>query len=328
MFSVSDGLLSILACPRDRHPLTRNGTRLLCIAGHSYPVVDGVPVLLLPELGQAAPGERIHPAISNSLQQAENPGPDPFEGKGVHPQVQAMVSSTNGHMYDGLKLTEYPIPRLRWNPGEGRSLLDVGCNWGRWTIAAAKAGYRPIGLDPHLTSLRAARHVARSAGADARFVCGDARAMPFKSGVFERAFSYSVIQHFSKQEARAILSEMARTLTPGGQTLVQMPNRQGIRSFYHLARRRFAEGTAFDVRYYSPHELLEYFGFEIGPSELSIDGFFGLGIQPDDIAIMPRLRKIVIRGSEALRRLARRQPWLADYADSLYVTSQKPRAVG
>jgi hypothetical protein len=120
---------------------------------------------------------------------------------------------------------------------------------------------------------------------------------------------------------------MARTLKPGGQTLVQMPNRQGIRSVYHLARRRFAEGRAFDVRYYTPQELLESFTSVIGPSALSIDGFFGLGIQPDDIAIMPLGRKLVIYGSEALRSVAKRQRWLADYADSLYVTSQKPMTV-
>jgi SAM-dependent methyltransferase/uncharacterized protein YbaR (Trm112 family) len=323
----SDTLLSILACPRDQHPLMRNGTRLECIIGHNYPLVDGIPVLLLAELGQAAPGERMHPAIANSIKQAEDPGPDPFEGTGIHPQVQAMVASTNGHMYDQLTLSEYPIPRLRWDAGAGRRLLDVGCNWGRWTISAAKAGYKPIGLDPHLTSLRAARHVARSAGVDAHFVCGDARAMPFKPGIFDCAFSYSVVQHFSKLDARLILSQLARSLKPGGQTLVQMPNRQGIRSFYHLARRRFAEGRAFDVRYYTPNELLKCFTSVIGPSALSIDGFFGLGIQPDDIAIMPPFRKLVIYASEALRRLARRQPWLTAYADSLYVTSQKPMQV-
>jgi SAM-dependent methyltransferase/uncharacterized protein YbaR (Trm112 family) len=327
MIPVSDALLSILACPRDQLALSPNGSRLHCIAGHSYPVVDGIPVLLLPELGQAAEGERIHPAIANSVKQAEDPGPDPFEGTGVHPQVQAMVSSTNGHMYDHLSLAKYPIPRLRWEPGEGRSLLDVGCNWGRWTIAAAKAGYRPLGLDPHLASLRAGRHVARDAGVEAQFVCGDARAMPFKPGIFDRAFSYSVVQHFSKADARTILSEMARTLKAGGQTLVQMPNRLGIRSFYHLARRRFTEGTAFDVRYYRPHELLESFASVIGPSALSVDGFFGLGIQPDDIALMPLRRKLVIYGSEALRSVAKRQRWLADFADSLYVTSQKPMPV-
>jgi 2-polyprenyl-3-methyl-5-hydroxy-6-metoxy-1,4-benzoquinol methylase/uncharacterized protein YbaR (Trm112 family) len=321
-------LLKILACPRDRLPVIADGARLRCAQNHSYPVVDGIPVLLVPELAHAAPGERVHPAIEMSLRQAENPGPDPFQGEGVHPQVQAMVAGTNGFMYTGLTLTSYPIPTLRWEPGDGRTMLDVGCNWGRWTVAAAKLGYDAVGLDPHLTSLRAARQVARACGVDAQFVCGDARAMPFLPGVFDRAFSYSVVQHFSKTEARAILAEISRVIRPGGETLVQMPNRKGIRSRYHLARRRYVEGTAFDVRYYTPHELVKVFRSTIGPSKLSIDGFFGLGIQPSDIAIMPPHRKLVIRASELMRKAAHHQRWLAQYADSLYVTSKKPMTVG
>ena len=30
---------------------------------------------------------------------------------------------------------EYPIPELRLPPGDGRSFLEVGCNWGRWCVA-------------------------------------------------------------------------------------------------------------------------------------------------------------------------------------------------
>ena len=44
-------LLEILACPSEDHaPLTPAGDRLVCTAcGRRYPVVDGIPVLLLDE---------------------------------------------------------------------------------------------------------------------------------------------------------------------------------------------------------------------------------------------------------------------------------------
>lgn len=299
------------------------GERLCCAANeeHKYPVVDGIPVLLMPELG----GQTV---IEDSIALAANPTPDTFNGQGIHPQVQAMVASTGGFMYANLELRDYPIPTLRWEPGEGRTLLDIGCNWGRWTVAAAKAGYRAVGLDPHLVSLRAAKHVAKQAGVDVQFVCGDARKMPFHQDVFDRAFSYSVVQHFSKPDARVILKESARVLRPGGQTLVQMPNRAGVRSFYHLARRRFSEGQRFDVRYYSVDELLRTFAETVGPSTVSIDGYFGLGIQPDDLSIMPFSRRIIIHASERLRKLAKKWRFLRKYADSLYVTSRKVMRAG
>ncbi|MCE0768269.1 Trm112 family protein [Pseudonocardia kujensis] len=44
-------LLEILACPSEDHaPLTQAGDELVCTAcGRRYPVVDGIPVLLLDE---------------------------------------------------------------------------------------------------------------------------------------------------------------------------------------------------------------------------------------------------------------------------------------
>jgi uncharacterized protein len=44
-------LLEILACPSDDHaPLRQEGTTLVCTScGRVYPIVDGIPVLLLDE---------------------------------------------------------------------------------------------------------------------------------------------------------------------------------------------------------------------------------------------------------------------------------------
>src|SRR5262245_56090075 len=42
--------LDHLVCPRDHRGLALSNTRLACSAGHSYPVVKGVPVMLLDDV--------------------------------------------------------------------------------------------------------------------------------------------------------------------------------------------------------------------------------------------------------------------------------------
>ena len=44
--------LANIICPRDHHPLKLQHVHLICTAGHTYPVVDGVPVMLLDDVPQ------------------------------------------------------------------------------------------------------------------------------------------------------------------------------------------------------------------------------------------------------------------------------------
>jgi hypothetical protein len=42
-----DEFLSILACPRDKRPVRREGDTLICsVCGARYPIRDGVPVMM------------------------------------------------------------------------------------------------------------------------------------------------------------------------------------------------------------------------------------------------------------------------------------------
>lgn len=313
-----------LRCPRDRMCLSVTGDKLRCQGSHEYPLVDGIPIMLLGDV------EQTHWVADASLRKAHEwsaalPGSDPDSSSGsVHPFVQEMVASTSGYLYRPLvgRLAAYPIPWLRLPDGMGKRLLDVGCNWGRWSVAASRAGYAVVGVDPSLDAILAARAVARDLRVDAAFAVADARYLPFRDGAFDTVFSYSVIQHFSKQNAKRALGEVRRVLSPHGLSLVQMPNRWGVRSLYHQLRRGLGEGRDFDVRYWSPRELESTFNRIIGPSTLSVDGFFGLGIQPSDIDMLPLRYQAVVRSSEVLRGLSERIPRLTNVADSLYVTSE------
>jgi SAM-dependent methyltransferase len=124
-------IASLLACPCDGMPLTRDGRVLRCSDGHAFPIVDDVPILL----------------------------------RGDVPQ-------TIGH----------PIPDIRLPQGQAKLLLDVGCSWGRWSIAARRKGYSPVGLDPSLGAVLAARRIADSLGLAFYGVVGDARILPFRAG--------------------------------------------------------------------------------------------------------------------------------------------------
>jgi ubiquinone/menaquinone biosynthesis C-methylase UbiE/uncharacterized protein YbaR (Trm112 family) len=321
---MNDWLRAHLACPRDKQKLESSGNTLVCSAGHTYPVVDEIPIMLVDD------AEITHHYIDKTLKQvaiSNDPGtdPDPDEKPEdfVDEFVQNEVPYTSGILYFSVqhKLTRYPIPTIRIPTGNGKRLLDIGCNWGRWTIAAAQKQYKPVGLDPSLDAVLAARRVSRQLGVETDFVVGDARFLPFSDDAFDTVFSYSVLQHFSKENARLSLDEIVRVLKRGGHTFVQMPNKFGMRSFYQRWRRGFAEGKDFDVRYWAPAELIKTFEEKFGNATMTTDCYFGLGIQKADVDLLPLPYKMVVYSSEALRRVSKTIKPLIKLADSVYLES-------
>jgi SAM-dependent methyltransferase len=338
-------LLERLACPRHRTPLSDKGSSLWCEKGHQYPVVEGVPVML-------DEGRQTIWVAENSLKHAQRPeeyrAKDPYhletmisedmrvqfqdlltgENGRVDPVVSLLVAATNGIAYQHLlgKLQDYPIPQLRLPPGKGEVMLDVGCNWGRWCIAAAGLGYKPIGIDPSLGAVLTAKRVTNKLGLDLRFVVGDARFLPFRSGAFDVVFSYSVLQHFSREDATQAIQEIGRTLAGKGRSLIQMPTVLGLRCLYHQARRRFREARGFEVRYWSIPALRRVFSEYVGRTRFSVDCFFGIGLQVSDLHLMPASYRAVIRASELLRESSRLVPGMYYVADSVYVESTRTAA--
>lgn len=327
---MNDWLLGQLACPRDGAALTLRDGRLSCGRGHHYPVVDGCPILLVDDV------EATHGYIHETLAlvaayEATGVLPPALSGSpatGVDAFVQDEVVRTSGNLYRSLKgrLPRYPIPVSRLPEGDGRRLLDIGCNWGRWSVAMARQGYRVVGLDPSLAALMAARRVTRQLGLDVQVVVGDARCLPFAADTFDTVFSYSVFQHFSKDNARQSFQQIRRVLKPGRTAWLQMPNRYGVRQYYQHWKRGFTPGNGFEIRYWTPSELQHTFEQTFGPTHMTVDGFFGLGIQASDIDLLPPRHKAVVHASEFLRRLSQRWPGLTRVADSVYLeaVNEKP----
>jgi len=316
-------ILDLVVCPRDRLELSSRAGSLFCANGHEYPVLGGIPILLVSD---AAPThvEATYSLEAGRLREMPAYGATPT-GLEIDPWVNDAIPATNGLLYLPVqgRLKEYPIPAIRLPRGEGKLLLEIGCSWGRWCVAAAQAGYHPVGIDPSLKGVLAARRVTRQLGIDACFAVADGRYLPFRSGTFDQVFSYSVLQHLSKADVREILIDVSRVLRPGGRSLIQMANMFGVRCLYHQARRGFRATHGFEVRYWSPRELKETFARLIGPSELSIDGFFSLNPQVSDLRFFPARYKAVVYASEALRHAGGAVPALQLVADSLYVDSMR-----
>lgn len=333
--------LEHLVCPRDQERLRLDGSALVCAQNHRYPVIDGTPVMLV---GDAAPTIDVAPKSlatatgggdasslyldTLSLSDDERRGIAELArtGSAIDPVVAYLVAATNGLMYKHLigALDRYPVPPLPLPPGNGRRLLDVGCSWGRWTLAASERGYDAVGLDPSLGAVMAARRAAAQLGRRARYLVGDARFLPFANGTFDAAYSYSVIQHLSREDAARAIGEIGRVLVPGGTGKVQMPATAGLRCLYHQARRGFREGTGFEVRYWSLPALRRLFTTAIGTARIDVDCYFGIGLQASDRALMtPRLAAI-LQFSETLKAASRFFRPLVWAADSVFVEATKP----
>lgn len=317
-----------LACPRDHLPISAEGGNLRCASGHSFDLRNGVPVLLLSDRESTHP--KLEPTGELKERQPE-PRHDSREQSDVDPFVQGEVLGTCGNFYESLlgKLTRYPIPELRVVPkdGRGRGFLDIGSNWGRWSLAASRAGYAAVGVDPSLDAVQAARRVTSQLDLSAAFLVADARWLPFADESFDVVFSYSVFQHLRREDVRSALDEVRRVLVPGGLSVIEMPTAAGVRNLYVRARRRISREQLrpldFHVRYWSIRELLETFSRHVGPTHMEVDSFFFINGQPSDRELLPARYRAAITASEILRMGARVMPPVTRLADSVYVVSRR-----
>ncbi len=338
-------LIQKLVCPRTHSSLKVNEGILVSDSGAKYFMADDTPVMLLDDIEQSMGlvenslrrvrgenGDVRAPELyleSLGLAEEEKQGIVDLYRSGnckIDPVVSFLVGATNGIGYKHLvgKLCEYPIPELPLPPSNGASFLDIGCNWGRWCISAKRLGYAPIGIDPSLGAIMAAKRVAKQLELPLEYVVGDARHLPFKENSFDVVFSYSVLQHFSTQDAVRVMSEIGRVLKPNGHSVIQMPNKWGARCLQHQIRRGFREAKDFEVRYWSIGDLREEFVKAIGKTSVFVDCFLGLGLQKSDIALMPAYKRPLIHFSELLKRMSKKLSFLIDVADSVFVESWKP----
>ncbi len=117
--------------------------------------------------------------------------------------------------------------KLGVQPGD--HLLDLGCGFGRHAFEAARRGAEVVALDAgpeEVAQVRGTFAAMVEAGelpADhpATAVQGDALALPFPDGRFDRVIASEVLEHIPDDVAA--MSELSRVLRPGGTMAVTVP---------------------------------------------------------------------------------------------------------
>ena len=99
-----------------------------------------------------------------------------------------------------------------------KKVLDVGRGDGVLSVTLARQGANVTGVDVDRSMLEAARDRARGAHADATYIEGNARSLPFADGTFDVVVAITVLCFVP--DAGSAVSEMARVLRPGGRLVI------------------------------------------------------------------------------------------------------------
>jgi MPBQ/MSBQ methyltransferase len=152
-----------------------------------------------------------------------------FSRRAMEQHVQAYVG-----MGDADQLVEL-VERRR---PDARVILDVGCGYGSFVLAARERGLDAVGVELSSFELGwARRRLAERRPGDAPtnvYVQADACALPYAEGSFDAVCLWNVVEHVA--DASKALQEAARVLRPGGSLFVLAPNYATVRkeAHYHV----------------------------------------------------------------------------------------------
>ncbi|MGE5156348.1 MAG: class I SAM-dependent methyltransferase, partial [Betaproteobacteria bacterium] len=96
----------------------------------------------------------------------------------------------------------------------GKDILELGCGAAQWSIAVARAGARPTGLDLSERQLEHARRLMAEAGVTFPLIHASAESVPLADGSFDIVFCDHGAMTFA--DPYRTVPEVARLLRPGG----------------------------------------------------------------------------------------------------------------
>ncbi len=152
-------------------------------------------------------------------------------------------------------------------PASGHRIIDVGCGYGRLACCYLERFDQVVMLDGSITLLRQAQE---NIGERATYIAADANRLPFLPGSFDCALMIRVFHHIN--DSQAILSEMQRILSKGGNLIFNYCNKLSVRQLLQWILRLKRENplttepTGIGTRLISHHpahvdQLLKQHGF-------------------------------------------------------------------
>ncbi len=196
-----------LRCPGCAGALLRAQDALQCPnCSESFPVVDGIPRMLLPPLreallggaggGSASERRKVETALSFGYEWS---------------RFNTMYAEWEKSFLDYMQ----PHGREYFS---GKSVLDAGCGSGRHAHYAARFGARVWAADLG-PAIEVARRNAGSAG-DIAFVQSDLYRLPFAPESFDMVYSLGVLHHLPDPEAG--FRSLLRLVKPGGEVQIYL----------------------------------------------------------------------------------------------------------
>ncbi|MDA3649226.1 methyltransferase domain-containing protein [Saccharopolyspora indica] len=106
----------------------------------------------------------------------------------------------------------------------GADVLDLACGHGRLASPLAARGCRVTGLDRSAPFLDRARADAAARGVEVDYVLGDMRELPWTDRFDAVINWFTAFGYFSDEGNRRVLTEVHRSLKPGGRFAMELNN--------------------------------------------------------------------------------------------------------
>jgi len=139
---------------------------------------------------------------------------------------------------------------------EGSLVLELGSGDGK-TLSALPGGCRAVALDVSAQAL----HLASRVRADAAFIQADAGCLPLQERIFDAVFAFHVAGHLLADGRRALASEAARVLKPGGRIYFRDFSERDMRAGQgaEVEPGTFRRGSGILTHYFGEDEVADLF---------------------------------------------------------------------